>query len=216
MTNSEDGGWIGQWSPGIGDPTIVGCVTVVLYAVAAVLCWRAARECRKLPPRRIIRRETMLWRFLSIVLWFLCINKQLDLQTAFTEIGRMIAFRDGWYEKRWVYQKMFIEGFVLGGAFCASLLLVITWKMSRSIKLAVLGLCILGVFILTRASSFHHVDMFLNSSVFGVKWNWILEISGIGVVALAAYWRPGFKPIQEVCSDFIATADSGIRSSKND
>lgn len=195
MTNSEETGLIGQWSPGIGDPTIIGWVTVVLYAVAAVLCWRAARECRKLPPKMIIRRETALWRFLSIVLWLLCVNKQLDLQTAFTEIGRLIALLNGWYEDRQVYQKIFIEGLVLCGAFCACFLVFITWKMSRSIKLAVFGLCVLAVFILTRASSFHHVDMFLSSSVIGIKWNWILEISGIGIVALAAYRRIGFKPV---------------------
>jgi hypothetical protein len=189
MTNSEDTGWIGQWSPGIGDPTIIGWVTVVLYAVAAVLCWRAARECRKLPPKMIIRRETTMWRLLSIVLWLLCINKQLDLQSAFTEIGRMIALQNDWYEERQVYQKMFIEGLALVGAFCTCLLLFITWKMSRSIKLAMLGLCVLGVFILTRASSFHHFDQFIGSRLLGVKWNWILEISGIGVVALAAYRR---------------------------
>jgi len=194
MTNSEDAGWIGRWSPGIGDPTIVGWVTVVLYAVAAVLCWRAARECKKLQPKKTVRPlETKLWWFLSIALWFLCINKQLDLQTALTEFGRMISHREGWYEERQVYQKMFIEGLVLGGAFCACLLLVITWKMSRSIKLAMIGLCMLGVFVVIRASSFHHFDQFIGSSVFGIRWNWILEISGIGVIALAAYWRRIFE-----------------------
>jgi hypothetical protein len=194
MTHSENAGWIGQWSPGIGDPNIVGWVTVVLYAVAAVLCWRAAQECKKPQPKKTIRPlETALWWFLSIALWFLCINKQLDLQTAFTEIERIISHRDGWYSERRVYQKMFIEGLVLGGAFCACLLLVITWKLSRSIKLAVIGLCMLGVFILARASSFHHVDLFLDSGVLGVKWNWILEISGSGVIALAAYRRLMFE-----------------------
>jgi uncharacterized membrane protein len=193
MTNSEDAGWIGQWSPGIGDPTIIGWVTVIFYAVAAVLCWRAARECRKLPPRKSIRQEIKIWRFLSITLWFLCFNKQLDLQTAFTEIGRMIALQQDWYEERHVYQKMFIEALVVGGAMFTCLLLFITWKLSRPVKLAMIGLCVLGVFILTRASSFHHVDMFLGSSVLGVKWNWILELSGIGVVALAAGQRLEFK-----------------------
>jgi uncharacterized membrane protein len=195
MTNSEDTGWIGHWSPGIGDPTIIGWVTVVFYAVAAVLCWRTARECKKFPPRKAIRQEIKLWRFLSITLWFLCFNKQLDLQTAFTEIGRMIALQNGWYEQRQVYQKMFIEGLALGGAICACLLLVITWKLSPSIKLAMIGLCVLGVFILTRASSFHHIDVFLNTTVLELKWNWVIEISGIGVVALAAAQKLKFLRI---------------------
>ena len=194
MTNSENTGWIGQWSPGIGDPSIVGWVTVVLYAVAAVLCWRAARQCRKLPPIRTIRQEAALWRFLSIVLWGLCINKQLDLQTALTEFGRIISHRDGWYEQRYTYQKMFVEGLVAGGAICAGLLLYLTRRMSQPIKLAMLGLCVLGVFILARASSFHHFDSFLSSRVFGFRWNWILEIAGICIVALAAKQRLQLEP----------------------
>jgi hypothetical protein len=88
---------------------------------------------------------------------------------------------------------MFIAGLGIGGAFCAGLLLFVTWKMSRSIKLAVFGLCMLGVFVVTRASSFHHIDLFLRSDVLGIKWNWILEISGICVIALAAYRRLMFE-----------------------
>ncbi|MBI5891014.1 MAG: hypothetical protein HZB47_10080 [Nitrosomonadales bacterium] len=196
MTNSEDAGWIGQWSPGIGDPTIVGWLTVALYALAAVLCWRAARKCRKPPQpnKTMLPLETKLWWFLSIALGFLCINKQLDLQTAFTEIGRMISRREGWYAERRMYQEMFIAGLVLGGAFCACLLLALTWKMSRPIKLAMAGLCLLGVFILARASSFHHFDLFIGSSVLGIRWNWILEITGIGVIALAAFRRLMLEP----------------------
>jgi hypothetical protein len=96
MTNSETAGWIGPWSPGIGDPTFVGWLTVALYAVVATMCWRAARECRKQQPKKtVLPLETRLWWFLSICLWVLCINKQLDLQTAFTAIGRIISHRDG-------------------------------------------------------------------------------------------------------------------------
>lgn len=194
MTNSENAGWVGQWSPGIGDPTIVGWVTVVLYAVAAILCWRAAHECMKLQPAKtVLPLETTLWRFLSIVLWLLCINKQLDLQTALTEFARMISHRDGWYAERRMFQELFIAGLALGGAFCACLLLFITWRMSRSIKLAVIGLCVLGVFVVTRASSFHHIDMLLGSRVLGIRWNWILEIAGIGILALAAHRRIMFE-----------------------
>jgi hypothetical protein len=90
---------------------------------------------------------------------------------------------------------MFIEGLALGGAICACLLLVITWKLSPSIKLAMIGLCVLGVFILTRASSFHHIDVFLNTTVLELKWNWVIEISGIGVVALAAAQKLKFLRI---------------------
>ncbi len=34
-------GWVGNWSPGIGDPTFVGWFTVVAYFDAALACWKA-------------------------------------------------------------------------------------------------------------------------------------------------------------------------------
>jgi hypothetical protein len=36
------------------------------------------------------------------------INKQLDLQTALTEFGRVLADNQGWYDKRQVVQVWFI------------------------------------------------------------------------------------------------------------
>jgi hypothetical protein len=187
MTNPDNTGWVGSWSPGIGDPTIMGWLTVGLYATAAVLCHCAARRCKDIAPRKVVWvREAVLWRIITIVLWFLCVNKQLDLQTAMTELGRILARRQGWYESRHLFQEALIAGLALSGAFCACLALIITWQMSRSLKLAMLGCCFIGVFVLVRASSFHHVDVFLHSRVLLIKWNWILEIGGIAVVAVAA------------------------------
>jgi len=38
-------GWLGHWSPGIGDPTPAGWLTVVVYAVATGMVYRViARE----------------------------------------------------------------------------------------------------------------------------------------------------------------------------
>ena len=36
-------------------------------------------------------------------------NKQLDLQTAFTELGRVLAQTEGWYEQRRTVQFWFID-----------------------------------------------------------------------------------------------------------
>ena len=70
-----------HWSPGIGDPTVAGWLTVVLYLVTSVSCWMLARE---LGPAGLDRRA---WRSISVLFLFLGINKQLDLQTALTEAG---------------------------------------------------------------------------------------------------------------------------------
>src|SRR5688500_4566551 len=97
-----EGGWIGGWSPGIGDPTVGGWATVALYAIAAVVCFRVGRRHRRLP-----RPELFLYRLLALGLVALGLNKQLDLQTAFTELGRMAAVEYGWYADRRRIQKAF-------------------------------------------------------------------------------------------------------------
>jgi hypothetical protein len=45
----------------------------------------------------------------------LTINKQLDLQSAWTEIGRLIAIGEGWYGRREVVQLYFI---IVVAPFC--------------------------------------------------------------------------------------------------
>ena len=76
-----------SWRPGIGDPTIGGWITVVLYFAAMASCWVTARN-REIEDRRI-------WTTISILFLGLGINKQLDLQSALTEAGRVLAFEQG-------------------------------------------------------------------------------------------------------------------------
>ena len=53
----SDGALIGTWSPGIGDPSIMGWLTVVLYLVAAPRSFSLARG-RNV---RVVRREATVW-----------------------------------------------------------------------------------------------------------------------------------------------------------
>jgi hypothetical protein len=41
-------------------------------------------------------------------------------------------------------------------------------------------------FIVVRAISFHHFDMFISTRVLGVRMNWVLELTGVFLVSLAA------------------------------
>ncbi|HVZ33497.1 MAG TPA: hypothetical protein VG963_13790, partial [Polyangiaceae bacterium] len=105
----------GRWHPGIGDPSVLGWLTVVAYFVAAVLAFRALRvhlgRARRGGASAQAGDELLLARFWGLVLAamiLLGINKQLDLQTLFTEIGRDLAHAQGWYETRRRYQVAFI------------------------------------------------------------------------------------------------------------
>jgi hypothetical protein len=69
-----------RWRPGIGDPTVGGWLTVLLYFLAAGICWSVVRL---LSRRNVVqRREGKAWRALTLLFCAFGINKQLDLQTA--------------------------------------------------------------------------------------------------------------------------------------
>src|SRR5262249_3506116 len=122
-----------RWSPGIGDPTIAGWVTVALYAVVAVSVFKTLGNVTD-------RRENTLWRAFFLLLVMLGINKQLDLQTALTELGRVLAFAEGWYDQRKTVQVWFI---VCVAAVCLALaivLLVLARRAPLATWMALIGM----------------------------------------------------------------------------
>jgi hypothetical protein len=178
-----------NWSPGIGDPTVVGWLTTVLYLICSVSCWILARKLGLATVRTA--RERRAWRSISVLFLFLGINKQLDLQTALTVAGRMLAHYEGWYEQRQLVQLEFIA---LIAAMCLiSAITLLIWVRDAPIStwLALIGTTLVIGYVLIRAASFHHVNRFfiIGRRVFDFRWNWILEMGGIVFVLLASAWR---------------------------
>jgi hypothetical protein len=172
-----------NWSPGIGDPTVAGWLTVILYLVTSISCWTLARE------HGIAGLDRRAWRSISVLFLFLGINKQLDLQTALTEAGRFLAHYQGWYEQRQLIQLAFVTLIAVICLICAITLLVWVGDAPVSTWLAVVGATLVMGYVLIRAASFHHVDRFIGSRIFGFRWNWILEMGGIALVLFAGQWR---------------------------
>jgi hypothetical protein len=73
-----------NWSPGIGDPTFMGWLTVVLYFLASLGCWITARTLSSEGLSAGSTNEVRAWRWIASTFLALGINKQLDLQTALT------------------------------------------------------------------------------------------------------------------------------------
>ena len=178
-------GWIGHWSPGIGDPTIMGWLTVVLYAIGAWQCFRLATRHSSMQGRR----EVALWWILALGLLALGVNKQLDLQTALTEMGRIVAVQNGWYERRHDVQLEFIYGVAVFASLAVIALAFLARKAHPATIVALVGSAFLMTFIVIRAASFHHFDLFINSEYLGIRMNWILEIGGICIIIASARWR---------------------------
>jgi hypothetical protein len=193
-----------EWTPGIGDPTVMGWLTVVAYFVAAWLCLRAFKSEKRGPDRpyrqaipalvRVLKkhwpsppapaRRAALWLVLAFVLGALGVNKQLDLQTLFTQTLRDLARAQGWYERRRPYQVAFIAAVGLTSAAGTALLAFAMRRVLHRIWLGLLGLGLLAGFVLIRAASIHQVDVMLKRGV--VRLNWVLELGAIGVIALSA------------------------------
>lgn len=181
---------MGQWRPQIGDPSFMGWFTVGSYFACAILAAIIV-----LMSRTIDRTFFSFWSMICLLMILLGINKQLDLQSLFTEVGRQIARSQGWMDYRRTVQFWVISAFGTT-VIVALLLFVITMRdLFRRFKLVFIGLFFLLSFIIIRAFSFHHFDEMLGFKFLGLKMNWLLELTGIYLILIA-----GFK---EILIEFI-------------
>ena len=194
-------GWVGRWAPGIGDPTVFGWITTIAYFVAAALCFLAYRaHARQAKQDAAARRAAIVWAILTAALVFLGVNKQLDLQTLFTEVGRIVAFKQGWYQRRHRVQLAFVGVLGLLGLLGIAGMLRLARGQFRQLRLGLLGAVFLAAFVGIRATSFHLVDKVLSHQVSVVRMNHLLELGGIALVAIGAarnrraQLRAGSKP----------------------
>jgi hypothetical protein len=214
MTQSlPDTGWIGDWSPGIGDPTVAGWITAFAYLGTAYLCFRVQRRTRptagpssvgvgtpfayaltgrlwRLWELPVSVRLGALWSGMALLMLLLGINKQLDLQTALTETGRLLARYQGWYERRHDIQLKFILGVMAFGVYLFAAVVALARGAFWRVWPMLVGTVFLICFVAIRAASFHHIDLLIHRDWKGLKLNWVLELSGIGLVAYGA-WRAG-------------------------
>jgi hypothetical protein len=168
------------WTPGPGDPTLMGWVIFFGYLAVALLAWRAARleASQGLDP--------FLWRALAVACVVLALNKQLDLHNAITAFGRQLARTEGWYRQRRTVQ--------LGGLVCLALAggAALAWVFRRTgsewrrHRLTWAGLILLVIFMGMRAASFHHLDKVLRLELGGFRLHAVIEFVGICLLFLSA------------------------------
>jgi hypothetical protein len=172
---------MGDWHPTIGDPSFMGWFTVASYFACAAITLSTA-----IKNQNAGKNSFLFWSIITVLMVLFGINKQLDLQSLLTEIGRQIARHQGWMDQRRSVQFWFIA--FLGTLAIASFLLFIRIMRDalRRCMLAFVGLFFLISFIMIRAVSFHHFYQMLGFSILSVKINWIIELSGIYIIIVAA------------------------------
>jgi hypothetical protein len=121
-----------------------------------------------------------------LLMAFLCLNKQLDLQSLLTDVGRVLAKQEGWYGQRRAVQRWFVVSVAAAGATTLAFLVWRARTIFRERIVLAAGLALLLTFVIIRAASFHHVDVLIQSRIIGLRINWILELGGIALVAWGA------------------------------
>lgn len=135
-------------------------------------------------------RERLFWLVAALVMLALGINKQLDLQTALTAMLRARARENDWFDQRREIQRVFVIAVGVGGiVLCAGLAWLVR-GLRLSVMAALLGLCLLVMFVAVRTASFHHVDVVMRTPLVGLKLHTVLELAGIAIVIIAAAIKP--------------------------
>lgn len=176
-----------DWSIGIGDPHAIGWVTVIVYAIASLTCFTLVARGDFADTSSW--RERVFWGGTGLILAFLAINKQLDLQSLMTAIGRYMALQHGWYEDRHAVQRRFILGLMAGTVILA---VVIAWFLRGTLRdngIAVTGFVLVLGFVVIRAIGFHDMDRLIGTRVLSMRMNWILELGGLGLSLFAGVRR---------------------------
>ena len=173
---------IDDWLSSIDHADMADWVTVAAYMLAALLSAIAARYAWL----RRETRETLFWRSTAVLLVLLGINELLDLQTLLTEIGRGNAEAYGWYGVHRKVQYVFVVALIVAAALAGAAALWITRRTHRAVRLAIAGLAFIGLFVLLRAASFHHLDDLLGRGLAAFNWGSFQEVAGIAIVGAAA------------------------------
>ena len=178
-----------QWFQGNGDPTLMGDVTVLAYAITAVFCFIAAWKSRSIVDNH--KKHQLFWFGVGLLFVFFAFNKHTNFQSGFTSFFRTLAYESAWYDVRQSVQIPFIVGVLI---VTAVLLLLASWILRpiwQDHKLTIVGVAYQLAFVAIRASSLHAMDGIINFTFAGIRMNWVLEFVGILIVAGTAvhFWR---------------------------
>src|SRR5262245_31709630 len=152
--------------------------SVVLASVYFVVAWITKKTSIGFD-----RKERVLWTVIPIALALLGINKLFE--GALTNVGRMIAFDQGWYVHRRVFQISLVASILAICSIGAIVLLLAARQANLSTRLALSVTIMLLALGLMRDVSLHQIDHLIGERVVGLKLNWLLDVGGLGLVLFA-------------------------------
>lgn len=158
---------------------------LVLAYGATAMCWLSANRRTRLTQNGTFSNW---WLLGAVLLFLLAINKLFDLRRCFEDEIRAVAKAEGWYDRRQPMQFVLAVVFpavlaVLSGVFLATN----ARRFVRENRLALAGWVLLLLYLVLRQTQeWKPVLPWLEASRY-YDWRFALEVSGILLVALAAF-----------------------------
>jgi hypothetical protein len=155
-------------------------IFAAVYFCAAWITWRMSRSISQ-------RKESALWRGTVFALLGLGLNRLFE--GALSNMGRMVAFDQGWYGRRQIVQVGIITSIIVFFILATIILIVALRRAAAASWLALFVIMMLIAFALVRDVSLHQIDRITSERILGVKLNWLLELGGLGTIVAASVWR---------------------------
>jgi ACR3 family arsenite efflux pump ArsB len=169
------------WRPQLDNPNFLGWSVVAAYLLGAIFCGWVALKTGKLDSE-----GSKIWWLLAVVLLFLGINKQLNLQTLMIVMGRRAAFAGGWYGHRRFVQVIFSAAFALLGLCLLVCFAAHAKRFIERNRLAFAGVIVLLLFVVLRSSTINHANNLIGVDLKGEHWAWVLELCGSFLIIWSA------------------------------
>lgn len=178
---------VNTWSPKIGDPFLLAWIITAGYFLAAILSFSVSQRITKYYSAP--GKAWAFWLGLTVMMVFLGLNKQLDLQTFLHSSLKCLSIVEGWYNQRRIFQLDFV--IAIAAVFAVLVVFIISFfrEILRKDTLAVTGIIFLLVFILIHASYFNYFEMPAITEFYEAGLNWLLEITGIALICLQSLLR---------------------------
>ena len=98
------------WQPGIGDNNGWGWSAVVLYYVTALLAGALVWQSGRSQPQSVARQDRRFFAGLALLFLGLGLARQTGALRWLTNLGRAVAWEQGWYTHRTLPQQQIIAG----------------------------------------------------------------------------------------------------------
>lgn len=126
------------------------------------------------------------WRFVTLVLAVLALDKALHLESLLESRLEATALAGGWYAGRQPAQRAAIVALALAGAIAAGAAAWVLRRAAAGTRAAGIAAILLAAFVAIRAVSFHTLDRLFSSGIGPLRLSNVVELGALAIIGVAA------------------------------